>query len=112
VFEIFGGFEKSAYFGLAQHYGQFILALYLRKLDMPIFNSQDLINGTKTENGVLKKTFGWALVQVLAMKKIIIDQLGRKCLRALFVMQGQMCQAPRVVFQGTLGLAIDRETLQ
>ena len=78
---------------------------------MPFFYSQDLINGTKTENGVLKKTFGRGLVQVLAMKKIIIDQLGRKRLRALLVMEGQMCQAPRVVVQGTLGLAIDCETL-
>ena len=111
MFEIFGRFEQSPYFGLAQHYGQFVLALYLRKLDMPIFYSQDFINGTKTENGVLKKTFGRGLVQVLAMKKIIIDQLGRKCLRALLVMEGQMCQAPSIVVQGTSGLAVDRETL-
>lgn len=78
---------------------------------MPIFYSQDFINGTETENGVLEKTLGRGSVQVLAMKKIIIDQLGRKRLRALPVMQGQMCQAPRVVVQGTLGLAVDRETL-
>lgn len=111
MFEIFGRFEQSADFGLAQHYWQFVLPLYLRKVDLPVLHAQDFVNGAETENGVLEKTFGWGLVQVLAMKKIIIDQLDRKCLRALPVVKAQVRQAPRIVVQGARRLAIDRKAL-
>ena len=111
MFEIFGCFEQSTNFGLAQHYGQFILTLYLRQIDLLIIDAQDFVNGTKTENGVLEKAFGRCFVQVLAMKQIIINELGRECLRALFVVQAQVCQTSRVIAQGAFGLAIDRKTL-
>ena len=60
---------------------------------------------------MLEKTVRRGLVKVFAMKKIIVDQLRGECLRALFVMQGQVCQAPRVAGQSAFGLAIDRKAL-
>jgi hypothetical protein len=50
-------------------------------------------------------------MQVLTMKKIIVDKLFRDCLRALFVIQTQVCKAPCIIAQGTFCLSIDRKTL-
>lgn len=111
MFEIFGCFEQGTYFSFAKHYRELVLSLYLGKLDLLIIQAQDLVDGPQAENSVLEKTFGWGFVQVLAMKKIIIDHFSREGLRALLVVQAQVSQASLVVVQGTCGFPIDRKAL-
>ena len=43
------------------------------------------------------------------MKEVIIDHFGRERLRALFVVQIQMCQTSLVVIQCTCDFTIDQK---